>query len=46
MAYDLYEDMSFLNSLYEELMWDVNDDLQFSIENGKIVITNLNLKKE
>ena len=33
-------------SLYEELMWDVNDDLQFSIENGKIVITNLNLKKE
>ncbi|SVD51667.1 uncharacterized protein METZ01_LOCUS404521 [marine metagenome] len=27
-------------------MWDTNDDLQFSIEDGKIVITNLNLKKE
>ena len=46
MANDLYEDMRILNSLYEELMWDTNDDLQFSIEDGKIVITNLNLKKE
>jgi hypothetical protein len=46
MANDLYEDMSILNSLYEELMWDVNDDLQFSIEGDKIVISNLNLKKE
>ena len=46
MANDLYEDLRILNSLYEELMWDTNDDLQFSIEDGKIVITNLNLKKE
>ena len=46
MANDLYEYMSILNSLYEELMWNTEDDLQFSIENGKIVITNLNLKKE
>ena len=46
MANDLYEDMRILNSLYEELMWDTEDDLQFSIEGDKIIISNLNLKKE
>ena len=43
---DLYEDMRILNSLYEELMWNTEDDLQFSIEGDKIIISNLNLKKE
>tara|TARA_B100001287_G_scaffold240137_1_gene214417 strand:- start:462 stop:623 length:162 start_codon:yes stop_codon:yes gene_type:complete len=43
MANDLYEDMRILNSLYEELMWDHDDELQFSIEGDKIVITNLNM---
>ncbi len=37
---DLYEDMRILNSLYEELMWDHDDELQFTIEGDKIVITN------
>ena len=40
MTNDLYEDMGILNSLYEELMWDHEDELQFSIEGDKIVITN------
>ena len=39
MANDLYEDMRILYSLYEDLIWDTNDDFQFSIEDGKIVIT-------
>ena len=41
MAADLYEDMDRLNSLYEELMWDHEDELQFTIVGNKIVITNL-----
>ena len=45
MANDLYEDMRILNSLYEELMWDHDDELQFSIEGDKIIITNLNMTK-
>ena len=45
MANDLYEDMRILNSLYEELMWDHDDELQFSIEGDKIIITNLNMPK-
>ena len=40
MTNDLYEDMRILNSLYEELMWNNDDELQFSIEGDKIVITN------
>ena len=41
MANDLYEDMRILNSLYEELMWDTNDDLQFSIEDGKLSLIHI-----
>ena len=37
---DLWEDMERLNALYEELMWDHNDHLEFIIENGRIVIIN------
>lgn len=46
MASDLYEDMRVLNALYEELCWDWEDELQFSIEGDRIVITNKNLQKE
>ncbi len=46
MANDLYEDMRILNSLYEELMWDHEDDLQFSIEGDRIIVRNVTLEGE
>ena len=36
----LWEDMSRLNALYEELMWDPDDELEMIIKNDKIVIKN------
>jgi negative regulator of genetic competence, sporulation and motility len=42
---DLWEDMERLNSLYEELMWDHDDELQFTIEGDKIVISNKSLEE-
>lgn len=40
----LYKDLVALDSLYEELLWSPEDDLQFGIEylrgKGRIVITN------
>ena len=38
MANDLWHDMKVLNSLYQELMWDNEDELQFRIEGERIVI--------
>ena len=38
---DLWEDMDRLNMLYEELMWDHDDELQFFVEGNRIVIRNL-----
>jgi hypothetical protein len=40
MPNDLWEDMNRLNALYEELMWSHDDQLEFIIENGRIVIIN------
>ncbi len=39
---DLWEDMDRLNALYEELMWDTNDVLEFSADydNDQIIIRN------
>ena len=39
---DLYEDMRQLNMLYEELMWENNDVLEFvpDYENNQIIIKN------
>ena len=39
---DLWEDMDRLNSLYEELMWDKDDVLEFvpDYENDRIIIKN------
>ena len=39
---DLYQDMERLNALYEELMWDSLDVLEFvaDYENDRIIITN------
>ena len=41
-ANDLWEDMDRLNALYEELMWDHDDVLEFSAdyENDQIIIRN------
>ena len=41
MANDLWHDMKVLNSLYEELMWNNQDDIQFRIEDERIVIRNV-----
>ena len=37
---DLWEDMDRLNALYEELMWDTDDVLEFSADydNDQIII--------
>ena len=39
---DLWEDMDRLNALYEELMWDTDDVLEFSADydNDQIIIIN------
>ena len=39
---DLWEDMDRLNALYEELMWDTDDILEFSADydNDQIIIRN------
>ena len=39
---DLWEDMDRLHALYEELMWDTNDVLEFSADydNDQIIIRN------
>ena len=46
MANDLCHDMKVLNSLYEELMWDNDDDIQFRIEDERIVIRNVTVENE
>ena len=43
---DLWEDMDRLNALYEELMWDNDDDIQFRIEDERIVIRNVTVENE
>ena len=39
---DLWEDMARLNSLYEEMMWDNDDVLEFvpDYKNNRIIIKN------
>ena len=46
MANDLWHDMKVLNSLYQELMWDNDDEIQFRIENERIVIRNVTIENE
>ena len=43
---DLYEDMRTLNALYEELMWDHNDVLEFvaDYKNNRIIVRNKTLE--
>jgi|TARA_B100001093_G_C26756641_1_gene983753 hypothetical protein len=45
---DLWEDMDRLNALYEELMWDNDDVLEFvaDYENDRIIIKNRSKQDE
>ena len=47
-VHDLYEDMSRLNALYEELMWDHDDVLEFvaDYKNDRIIIKNRSKEDE
>ena len=44
---DLWEDMQRLNALYEELMWDNDDVLDFTpdYKHDRIIITNISQSK-
>ena len=46
MPTDLWDDMARLNAMYEELMWDHDDELEFIMENGRIVIYNKTQEEE
>ena len=46
MANALWHDMKVLNSLYQELMWDNDDEIQFRIEDERIVIRNVTVENE
>ena len=46
MANDLWHDMKVLNSLYQELMWDNDDEIQFRIEGERIVIRNVTVEND
>ena len=46
MTNDLWHDMKVLNSLYQELMWDNDDEIQFRIEDERIVIRNVAVENE
>jgi hypothetical protein len=46
MSNDLWHDMKVLNSLYQELMWDNDDEIQFRIEDERIVIRNVTIENE
>jgi hypothetical protein len=41
----LYIDMKKLNDLYEELLWHHDDELKFTHDGQKIIITNKTLEK-
>ena len=41
----LYEDMQKLDDMYEELLWHPDDELQFTHDGEKIIITNKTLEQ-
>ena len=42
----LYEDMQKLDDMYEELLWHPDDELQFTHDGEKIIITNKTLENK
>ncbi len=41
----LYQDMQKLDDMYEELMWHPDDELQFTRDGQKIIITNKTIEE-
>ena len=42
----LWEDIQKLDDLYEELLWHPDDELQFTHDGQKIIITNKTLENK
>ena len=42
----LWQDIQKLDDMYEELLWHPDDELQFSHDGEKIIITNKTLEKK
>ena len=42
----LWEDIQKLDDMYEELLWHPDDELQFSHDGKKIIITNKTLEEQ
>ena len=42
----LYIDMQKLDDMYEELLWHPDDELQFTHDGQKIIITNKTLEEK
>ena len=42
----LWEDIQKLDDMYEELMWHPDDELQFTHDGEKIIITNKTLEDQ
>lgn len=42
----LWQDMQKLNDLYDELLWHPDDELQFTHDGQKIIITNKTLEEK
>ena len=42
----LYEDMQKLDDMYEELLWHPDDELQFTHDGTKVIITNKTLEDQ
>ena len=41
----LYEDMEKLNTLYEELCWGHDDELEFTHDGSRVIIRNKTLEE-
>jgi len=41
----LWEDISKLDALYQELCWDPDDELVFTHDNGRVIIINKTLEE-
>ena len=42
----LYQDMQKLDDMYEELLWDPDDELQFTHDGRRIIIVNTNFRQK
>ncbi len=42
----LYQDMQKLDDMYKELLWHPDDELQFTHDGQRIIITNKTLEKK